>query len=67
MAWHDESQVVFLMCDHPHVVHRPCTASQRQGQDNVWENEIFVVGEKFMCIAHYQDAGLLDGFYQLLS
>ena len=66
MTGHDDGQVVLAMRDDPHVIHRPCAAAQAERQDDMWKDEIFVVVEETLHLAHNQNAGLLDVFYQLL-
>lgn len=61
MTRKNDGQVVFVMGDDPHVVHGPCAAAQDEGQDDVWEYEIFVVAEESWHLTHHQDVGFLNG------
>lgn len=65
MTWHDKGQIVFVMRYYSHVVHRPRTAAQAEGHDDVREDEVFVDVEESGHLAHNQNARLLDGFHQL--
>ena len=66
MARHDESEVVFVVGDDAHVIFCPCAAAQTQGQNDVREDEIFVEVEEAVHLAHNQDAGVFDFFYEQL-
>ena len=59
MTRKNDGQVVFVMGDDPHVIHGPCAAAQDEGQDDVWEYEIFVVAEESWHLTHHQDVGFL--------
>jgi len=61
MARKNDGQVVFVMGDDAHVVHGSCAATQDEGQNDMWENEIFIVTEEAWHLPHDQDVGLLNG------
>ena len=62
----DDGQVVFVMCDDPHVVLGSGAAAEDERQNDVLEHEIFIVAEETWHLTHNPDVGVLNGLQQRL-